>query len=80
MADQVHPTAFGQVAIACKALEVLADDGADVRVDPWELVNWDETPIGRLRGDATYAYRRSKEELKAASVLLRLRLGGDLPD
>ena len=80
MADQVHPTAFGQVAIACKALEVLADDGADVRVDPWELVNWDETTIGRLRGDATYAYRRSKEELKAASVLLRLRLGGDLPD
>jgi lysophospholipase L1-like esterase len=80
MADQVHPTAFGQVAIACKALEVLAADGADVRVDPWELVNWDETTIGRLRGDATYAYRRGKEELKAASVLLRLRLGGDLPD
>jgi lysophospholipase L1-like esterase len=80
MADQVHPTAFGQVAIACKALEVLAADGADVRVDPWELVDWDETATGRLRGDATYAYRRSKEELKAASVLLRLRLGGDLPD
>ena len=80
MADQVHPTAFGQIAIACKALEVLAADGADVRVDPWELVNWEETPAGRIRGDATYAYRRAKEELKAAGVLLRLRLGGELPD
>jgi lysophospholipase L1-like esterase len=80
MADQVHPTAFGQIAIACKALEVLQADGADVRVDPWELVNWDETPTGRIRGDATYAYRRTKEELKAASALLRLQLGGELPD
>jgi lysophospholipase L1-like esterase len=66
MADQVHPTAFGQIAIACKALEVLAADGADVRVDPWSLVNWEETALGRARGDATYAYRRAKEELKAA--------------
>jgi hypothetical protein len=74
MADQVHPTAFGQVAIACKALEVLAADGADVRVDPWDLVTWDETPTGRLRGDATYAYRRAKEEAKAVLTLARLHL------
>jgi lysophospholipase L1-like esterase len=80
MADQVHPTAFGQIAMACKALEVLAADGAEVRVDPWSLVSWDETPLGRVRGDATYAYRRSKEEIKAAAVILRLRLGGALPD
>jgi lysophospholipase L1-like esterase len=80
MADQVHPTAFGQIAIACKALEALAADGADVRVDPWELADWDETAIGKARGDAKYAYRRSKEELRAAAVLLRLRLGGGLPD
>jgi hypothetical protein len=76
----VHPTAFGQIAIACKALEVLQADGMEVRADPWDLVNWDETPTGRLRGDLTYAYRRTKEELKAASVLLRLQLGGELPD
>ena len=75
MADQVHPTAFGQIAIACKALEVLAADGADVRVDPWSLVDWEETPLGRARGDATYAYRRSKEEIRAAALLLRLRRG-----
>src|SRR5436190_6726049 len=73
MADQVHPTAFGQIALACKALEVLAADGADVRVDPWSLVDWEETPLGRLRGDATYAYRRSKEEAKAALLLGRLK-------
>ena len=73
MADQVHPTAFGQIAIACKGLEVLAADGMEVRVDPWSLVDWEESPLGRLRGDATYAYRRSKEELKAAAVLARHR-------
>ena len=73
MADQVHPTAFGQIAMACKALEVLAADGVDVRVDPWSLVDWDETPTGRIRGDATYAYRRAKEEAKAALILTRSR-------
>jgi lysophospholipase L1-like esterase len=74
MADQVHPTAFGQIAIACKALEVLAADGMEVRADPWELVSWEETALGRVRGDATYAYRRIKEEAKAAARLLRLQL------
>src|SRR4051812_14883953 len=76
MADQVHPTAFGQIALACKALEVLADDGAEVRVDPWSLASWEETATGRLRGDATYAYRRAKEELKAALLVARLKAFG----
>jgi lysophospholipase L1-like esterase len=76
MADQVHPTAFGQIAIACKALEVLAADGAAVRVDPWDLVSWEETAGGRMRGDATYAYRRVKEEAKAAFILTRLKTLG----
>ncbi|MFL5840925.1 MAG: SGNH/GDSL hydrolase family protein [Thermoleophilaceae bacterium] len=73
MADQVHPTAFGQIAIACKALEMLAADGMEVRADPWDFVSWEETAVGRVRGDATYAYRRVKEEAKAAARLLRLR-------
>ena len=76
MADQVHPTAFGQIAIACRALEVLAADGAQIRTDPWSLVEWDETRRGRLRGDATYAYRRTKEELKAALLVARIRAFG----
>jgi lysophospholipase L1-like esterase len=75
MADQVHPTAFGQIAFACKALEVLAADGADIRVDPWELVDWEETATGKARGDATYAYRRAKEEAKAAGTVAAIRLG-----
>ena len=74
MADQVHPTAFGQIAIACKALEVLEADGMEIRADPWSLVTWEETATGRLRGDMTYAYRRTKEEAKAALALARLRL------
>jgi lysophospholipase L1-like esterase len=74
MADQVHPTAFGQIDIACKALAVLAADGMEARADPWSLVAWEETPVGRLRGEATYAYRRIKHEAKAAARLLRLRL------
>jgi lysophospholipase L1-like esterase len=75
MADQVHPTAFGQIAMACKALEVLAADGAEIRLDPWSLIDWEETPLSRLRGDATYAYRRAKEEAKAAWIVARVRLG-----
>jgi len=80
MADQVHPTAFGQIAIACKALEVLAADGAEVRVDPWSLADWEETPLGRIRGDATYAYRRTKEEAKAAWIVARLKARGEPKD
>lgn len=76
MADQVHPTAFGQMAIACKALEVLAADGAEVRADPWSLVSWEETRSGRLRGDLTYGYRRAKEEAKAAWIAARLARDG----
>lgn len=75
MPDQVHPTAFGQLAIACKALEALAADGVEVRADPWQMVSWDETPARRLRGDATYAYRRTKEELTAAIIVAALKAG-----
>ena len=45
MADHVHPTAFGQVWIAERALEVLAADGMDVRVRPSTLI----APGGRTR-------------------------------
>jgi lysophospholipase L1-like esterase len=65
MADQVHPTAFGQIAIACAALGTLAEDGMEIAFDPWELVSWEESVVGRIRGDMTYTYRRSKEEAKA---------------
>jgi lysophospholipase L1-like esterase len=67
MVDHVHPTAFGQVAIARRVLQALAADGMDVRVDPAWLIN----PGGRgrwnaLRGDWTYAYRDLKQRLREA--------------
>jgi lysophospholipase L1-like esterase len=74
MADRVHPTAFGQIAIAERALAVLAADGAHVRAAPASLIRFDTTWGGRLRGDLTYAYRAAKEHARAA--LLRLRAPG----
>jgi lysophospholipase L1-like esterase len=72
MADHVHPTAFGQVWIAERALDVLAADGMDVRVRPSALI----APGGRnrlraLRGDLTFAYRHLKVSLRAAAVARR---------
>jgi lysophospholipase L1-like esterase len=61
MVDAVHPTAFGQIAIAERALEVLAADGMTVRVRPSTLIAYDTTRWNRLRGDATYAYRQGKQ-------------------
>jgi lysophospholipase L1-like esterase len=66
MADQVHPTAFGQIAIAERALDLLRSDGIEVRVRPSSLVYWETTRWGRVRGDATYAYRRAKVSVQAA--------------
>jgi lysophospholipase L1-like esterase len=68
MADAVHPTAFGQIAIAERALDVLAVDGMQVRVRPHALIGYETTRWKRLRGDATYLYRKLKQ---AARVALR---------
>jgi lysophospholipase L1-like esterase len=66
MADHVHPTAFGQIAIAERALAVLERDGVPVRVRPSALIAYETTPLGRLRGDWTYAYRHAKVSVRAA--------------
>lgn len=71
MADHVHPTAFGQLAMAERALEVLAADGMEVLVRPWDLVHYETTRTGRLRGDATYAWRHAKQSARAAGAHLR---------
>jgi lysophospholipase L1-like esterase len=65
MADHVHPTAFGQIAIAERALDVLAADGMAVRVRPSALIHYETTRVGRLRGDLTYAYRHAKVSARA---------------
>jgi hypothetical protein len=68
MVDAVHPTAFGQIAIAERALDVLAADGMAVRVRPHTLIAYEATRWRRLRGDATYVYRQLKQ---AGRIALR---------
>jgi lysophospholipase L1-like esterase len=71
MADHVHPTAFGQIAIAERALEVLERDGIAIRVQPRSLIRYDTTWLHRLRGDTIYAYRHAKVTGRAALVALK---------
>jgi lysophospholipase L1-like esterase len=73
MADHVHPTALGQVAIAERALDVLAEAGMTVRQRPSALISpSDPGRLRRLQGDLTYAYRHAKVSARAAA-LTRLR-------
>ena len=64
MVDAVHPTAFGQIELAERALDVLAADGMTVRVRPHTLIAYETTRWRRLRGDATYVYRYLKQALR----------------
>lgn len=66
MADHVHPTALGQVAIAERALAVLTADGMQVRARPAELMTYERSRWGRLRGDLAYCYRHLKVSTRAA--------------
>lgn len=62
MADHVHPTALGQVAIAERALARLEQDGLAPAILPSALISYQTTRFGRVRGDLTYAYRSVKYE------------------
>ena len=68
MADRVHPTALGQIAIAERALDLLERDGMQVMVRPSALIYYEISRWDRLRGDATYAYRSAKEWGKALRI------------
>jgi hypothetical protein len=72
MVDHVHPTAFGQIAIAERALDVLAADGLAVCTRPSSLIRYETTAWRRLRGDATYAYRHAKVSARAALIGARV--------
>jgi lysophospholipase L1-like esterase len=74
MSDHIHPTAFGQIAIAERALDVLAVDGMNVAVRPSSLIRYETTRGQRLRGDLTYAYRHLKVSLRAAALITYFRL------
>lgn len=75
MTDHVHPTAFGQIDIAERALAVLAQDGMRVEVAPSSLIAYAPSRWQRLRGDWTYAYRHAKVSARSAALqaLLALR-------
>ena len=76
MVDAVHPTAFGQVELAERALDVLAADGMSVRVRPSTLIAYETTRWRRLRGDATYAYRQAKQAARIAADTALARTRG----
>lgn len=65
MTDHVHPTAFGQIAIAERALAALAADGLPTRTRPSSLISYETTRAARLRGDWTYLYRHAKVTARA---------------
>jgi lysophospholipase L1-like esterase len=73
MVDRVHPTAFGQIAIAERALAVLAAAGLPTRVAPASLITYETTRWRRLRGDWTYVYRDAKARARAAIAVARAR-------
>jgi lysophospholipase L1-like esterase len=62
MFDRVHPTAMGQIAIAERALQVLAADGLPTRVGPRTLANPDDGPGARRGALRTYVYRVIRRE------------------
>lgn len=80
MTDHVHPTAFGQIDIAERALAALADDGWPAIVRPSSLIAYRTTRWQRLRSDVTYAYRHLKVSARAATIHARLALRGSLPE
>jgi lysophospholipase L1-like esterase len=79
MTDHVHPTAFGQIDIAQRALMVLARDRMQVEVAPASLISYSPSRWQRLRGDCTYVYRHAKVSARSAALRLaaiKARRGG----
>lgn len=73
MTDRVHPTAFGQIAIAERALAVLERDGLMARAAPSSLISFQPSRRQRLRADWTYVYRNAKRHAGAALIRRRQR-------
>jgi lysophospholipase L1-like esterase len=76
MTDHVHPTAFGQIDIAERALSVLARDGMPVAVAPSALIFYSPSRRQRLQGDWTYVYRHTKVSARSLALRLALRVRG----
>jgi lysophospholipase L1-like esterase len=71
MADRVHPTAFGQIAIAERALDLLAAAGMAVKQRPSLMIRFDPSWLERLHDDCRYSYRQAKQALLIALAATR---------
>jgi lysophospholipase L1-like esterase len=78
MTDHVHPTAFGQIDIATRALRMLAGDGMRVEVWPASLIAFETTWWRRLRADVTYVYRHVKVTTRSAVLRAVLAARGSV--
>ncbi len=76
MTDHVHPTAFGQIDIAERALAVVARAGMRLAVPPSSLIFYETTRRRRLRADATYAYRHAKVSARSGWIRARVAVRG----
>jgi lysophospholipase L1-like esterase len=77
MVDHVHPTAFGQVAIARRALATLAGDGMPVRIDPATLIAPSQSSrLAAARADGAYVYRDLKQRGRVAGQRVAATLRG----
>jgi lysophospholipase L1-like esterase len=79
MTDHVHPTAFGQIDIAERALAVLERAGMPVSVSPSSLIVYDTKWRQRLRADVTYAYRHAKVSARSGWIRARVAVRGGRP-
>ena len=76
MTDHVHPTAFGQIDIAERALAVVGRAGMRVEVAPSSLIFYETTWRRRLRADLTYAYRHAKVSARSGWIRARVAARG----
>jgi lysophospholipase L1-like esterase len=68
MTDHVHPTAFGQIDIAERALAVVDRAGMRAEIAPSSLIFYETTRRHRLRADVTYAYRHAKVSARSGWI------------
>jgi lysophospholipase L1-like esterase len=74
MTDHVHPTAFGQIDIAERALAVLERAGMRTEVRPSSLIVYSPSRRQRLLADWAYVYRHAKVSAWSAWVRASLAL------
>ena len=76
MTDHVHPTAFGQIDIAERALAVLERAGMRLEVRPSSLITYAPSRRERLQSDWAYVYRHAKVSVRSAWTRASLALRG----